>query len=99
VFTGRFRAFCESGKFEMDTTQTLYEIIVEGQLDRHYWAAWFDGLAVTPQADGNTRLAGPVADQSALHGVLDKVRDLGLTLVAVQRVTQKTEGEQKGLLC
>lgn len=59
-----------------------YEIRVKGHLaDR--WAAWFDGMAVTRQADGTTVLDGPVADQSALHGLLRKVSDLGLPLVSV----------------
>ncbi len=74
----------------MCKSQAVYEITVEGHLDRHHWAAWFDGLTVTLLPDGNTRLAGPVADQAALHGALGKVRNLGLTLVAVQRVTLPT---------
>jgi hypothetical protein len=59
-----------------------YEIRVKGHLaDR--WAAWFDGMALTRRADGTTVLDGPVADQSALHGLLRKVSDLGLPLVSV----------------
>ncbi|HZE34442.1 MAG TPA: hypothetical protein VE198_23780 [Actinoallomurus sp.] len=59
-----------------------YEIRVKGHLaDR--WAAWFDGMTLTRQADGTTVLDGPVADQSALHGLLRKVSDLGLPLVSV----------------
>jgi hypothetical protein len=59
-----------------------YEIRVRGHLaDR--WAAWFDGMTLTRQADGTTVLDGPVADQSALHGLLRKVSDLGLPLVSV----------------
>jgi hypothetical protein len=59
-----------------------YEIRVRGHLaDR--WAAWFDGMTLTRQADGTTVLGGPVADQSALHGLLRKVSDLGLPLVSV----------------
>ncbi len=72
----------------MCRAQAVYEITVESHLDRHYWAAWFDGLTVTLLPDGTTRLAGPVIDQTALHGMLGKVRDLGLTLVTVRRVTQ-----------
>ena len=51
------------------------------------WSAWFEGLVVTSDSQlGQTVIAGPVADQAALHGVLTKVRDMGLTLLAVQRV-------------
>ena len=49
------------------------------------WSTWFDGLTLTHVADGTTTLAGPVRDQSALYGLLDKARDLGLTLLAVGR--------------
>jgi hypothetical protein len=59
-----------------------YEIRVKGHLaDR--WAGWFDDMTLTRQADGTTVLDGPVADQSALHGLLRKVSDLGLPLVSV----------------
>ena len=60
-----------------------YEIRVRGVLDGH-WSDWFDGLRVT--SDGHeTSIAGPVTDQAALHGLLAKVRDLGLELLAVRR--------------
>jgi hypothetical protein len=59
-----------------------YEIRLRGRLDAH-WAAWFDGLTVTDEIDGTTVLSGPIADQAALHGVLQRVRDLGLPLVSV----------------
>lgn len=59
-----------------------YHIRIREHLDPG-WAAWFDGLSVVNQADGNTLLAGLVADQAALHGILTRVRDLGLTLLAV----------------
>ena len=58
------------------------EIRVRGQLDGD-WSAWFDGLAVADGADGEAVLAGELPDQAALHGVLIKVRDLGLPLLAV----------------
>jgi hypothetical protein len=48
------------------------------------WATWFDGLQITQEEDGTTTLAGPVADQAALHGLLTKVRDLGLDLIRVE---------------
>jgi hypothetical protein len=64
-----------------------YRIRVKGHLaDR--WAAWFDGVTVTRQADGTTVLEGRVADQAALHGLLRKVSDLGLPLVSVTPTTQ-----------
>ena len=59
-----------------------YEIRLEGHLDAR-WAAWFDGLAITRGSDGTTSIHGPVADQAALHGLLQKARDLGLPLISV----------------
>jgi hypothetical protein len=60
-----------------------YEITVEGLLDPR-WSAWFGGLQLT--SDGSrTTIAGPVADQAALHGLLTKIRDLGLPLLEVRR--------------
>ena len=61
-----------------------YEIRLTGHLDAH-WAAWFDGLLVDREADGTTVISGLIADQAALHGVLQRVRDLGLPLVSVSR--------------
>jgi hypothetical protein len=61
-----------------------YEIRLTGHLDAH-WAAWFDGLTVSDGGDGTTRISGPIADQAALHGLLQRVRDLGLPLVSVTR--------------
>jgi len=62
-----------------------YEIRLRGRLDQR-WAAWFDGMALTTADDGTTVLAGPVTDQAALHGLLQKVRDTGLPLVSVNRL-------------
>ena len=62
-----------------------YEIRLKGHLDRR-WAAWFDGLSLTHQSDGTTVIHGPIADQAALHGLLQKVRDVGLPLVSVMCV-------------
>ena len=62
-----------------------YEIRLKGHLDSR-WAAWFDGLTLTNESDGTTTIYGPVADQAALHGLLQKVRDLGLPLVSVTQV-------------
>ena len=62
-----------------------YEIAVEGQLDRDRWSSWFGGMEVSPSGAGCTTISGPLTDQAALHGLLAKVRDLGLVLVSVQR--------------
>ncbi len=62
-----------------------YEIRLKGHLDTR-WAAWFDGLTLTHGSDGTTLIHGPVADQSALHGLLQKARDLGLPLISVTQV-------------
>ena len=65
-----------------------YEIRIAGQLGAE-WADWFDGLTITTEPDGHTRLSGSVADQSALYGLLRKVRDLGLTLLAVNLIVEE----------
>jgi hypothetical protein len=65
-----------------------YEIRLKGHLDNR-WAAWFEGLTITREDNGDTRLTGPVVDQAALHGLLRKVRDLGLPLVSVIQVDPK----------
>ena len=62
---------------------TVYEIRVKGHLDGH-WSEWFDGLTIANVENGEAALSGEIVDQSALHGVLNKVRDLGLPLVAVR---------------
>ena len=67
------------------------EIRVRGQLDGS-WSAWFGGLAVADGADGEAVLAGELADQAALHGVLIKVRDLGLPLLGVTCNERNDEG-------
>ena len=70
-----------------DDRDTLerYEIRLKGHLDDR-WAAWFDGLSLTHEGDGITVIHGPVIDQAALHGLLRKVRDVGLPLVSVTHV-------------
>ena len=62
-----------------------YEIRLRGRLDSR-WAAWFDGLSLSTENDGTTVIGGPVVDQAALHGLLQKVRDLGLPLVSVTQI-------------
>jgi hypothetical protein len=63
----------------------IYQIRVKGHLDRQ-WTHQFEGLIITQEEDGNTLISGPVADQAALHGLLKKVRDLGMPLVSVSQV-------------
>jgi hypothetical protein len=63
----------------------FYEIRLKGHLDAQ-WTDWFDGLTITLEENGNTLLSGPVADQAALHGLLKKIRDLGMPLVSVNRI-------------
>jgi hypothetical protein len=60
----------------------LYEIRIKGHLAKR-WAGWFEGLTITLEENGDTLLTGPVVDQAALHGLLKKVRDLGLPLISV----------------
>ena len=64
-----------------------YEVRVKGHLAGR-WAAWFDGLTLTRESDGTTLIEGPVVDQAALHGLLQKVRDTGMPLVSVEYVEQ-----------
>jgi hypothetical protein len=65
----------------------VYEIRIEGLLgDR--WSTWFEGLAISFDAHGDTLLTGPLKDQAALHGVLIKIRDLGLSLISIRRINE-----------
>jgi hypothetical protein len=61
------------------------EIRTKGQIDEH-WSDWFEGLTITHTADGETILSGLIVDQAALHGLLAKLRDLGLSIVSVNAV-------------
>ncbi len=63
----------------------VYEIRIAGHLPSQ-WSDWFEGLAVTLEPDGTTLLSGPLVDQAALYGLLKKVRDTGLTLIAVNQI-------------
>jgi len=70
-----------------------YQIRVEGQLDPH-WSEWFGGFGLSHDRDGSTTLTGPVADGAALFGLLDRVRDIGLTLLSVNRIKREEGGTQ-----
>jgi hypothetical protein len=63
----------------------IYSIRIEGHLDLS-WSTWFDGLTMTHHANGETTLIGPVRDQAALHGILNRIFGLNATLIAVNRV-------------
>ena len=69
-----------------------YEIRVRGALGGE-WSAWFDGLSIRPEPDGDTLIVGPIQDQAALHGILAKLRDLGLPIVSVRRSIVRDEAE------
>ena len=72
-----------------------YQIRLKGQLGSE-WAEWFGGLSMTPDADGNTQLISPAIDQAALHGILKKVRDLGMPLLSVNFVPAGGSDESSG---
>jgi hypothetical protein len=60
----------------------IFEIRIQGHLSQQ-WQDWFEGLIITLEEEGNTLLSGPVADQSALHGILKRIRNLGMPLLSV----------------
>ena len=77
-----------SNKFNPKTDPgqaVVYQIRIKGHLGRQ-WTDWFEGLTITLEEDGETLLTGPVVDDAALHGLLKKVRDLGMPLLSVIRV-------------
>ena len=81
----RYRGMSDEFTPQTDPDQpVVYQIRIKGHLSSQ-WTEWFEGLAVTLEADGNTRIAGPVEDQAALHGLLKKIRDLGMELISVNR--------------
>ncbi len=72
----------------------IYQFKVEGQLNPT-WSEWFEELILLHEASGNTILTGPIADQAALHGVLIKIRDLGLILISVKRLKKISNRRKK----
>jgi hypothetical protein len=75
---------------EADGRTKHYEIRLEGHLDAR-WAAWFDGLSLTNVSDGTTTISGAVVDQAALHGLLQKLRDVGMPLLSIIQVDRDPE--------
>ena len=84
---------CSSGEVPGQAMTNHYQIRIQGHLDPG-WARWFDGLTVANEAGGTALLFGPIQDQAALHALLVKIRDLGLTLIAVQRIEKKEEDSE-----
>jgi hypothetical protein len=74
---------------------TYYQIKLKGHLASH-WSAWFDDMTISNEANGEAVLVGPLADQAALHGVLMKIRDLGLPLLAITTIApnESADAEQ-----
>jgi hypothetical protein len=72
-----------------------YEIRVKGQLEEH-WSDWLGGLEISHDENGNSLLTGVIPDQAALHGILNQIRDLGLTLISVSPQIKDAEEKEKG---
>ncbi len=79
---------------KIDSLLPMYQIRIEGHLDDH-WLRWFEGLIISQKQNGETVISGKM-DQAALHGVLNRIRDLGVVLISVQRFDSKDEPSQKG---
>jgi hypothetical protein len=73
----------------------VYQIRIKGHLGNQ-WTGWFEGMTITLEDNGDTLLAGPVIDQAALHGLLKKVRDLGMPLISVSSIESGQEGTSEG---
>ena len=82
---------CSPILIPMDTKTTLYEIVIEGQLDAG-WSEWFEPLSLLSPTPSTTMLRGGLPDQAALFGILKKLHNLGVVLVSFQRVTSETKG-------
>jgi hypothetical protein len=74
----------------------VYQVRIKGTFDKR-WSDWFDGFTVVPQGGNETLLTGSVADQISLHGLLSKIRDLGLPLLSVERVEAAPSVEEQSL--
>ena len=73
-----------------------YQVRVKGTFDER-WSEWFDGFTIVPQSDNQTLLTGSVTDQIALHGLLSRIRDLGLPLLSVVRIETAPPPEGQSL--
>ena len=71
-----------------------YEIRIQGHLDLS-WADWFDGMSIQHEGNGETLIAGRLVDQSALHGLLNKLSDLGVSLISVNAVSSSSNNNQE----
>jgi hypothetical protein len=69
----------------VEQTSVPYVIRIKGHLDAR-WATWFDGMTLTNESDGRATIVGPVVDQAALHGLLQKLRDVGIPLISLEQV-------------
>jgi len=81
-------------KGRKESIPTVYEIRIKGHLDER-WADRFGEMTFTHESDGTTVLCGPRADQAALYGLLDGIRDLGLALISVQQIRPNREGRKE----
>ena len=93
--TGHRKAGVVSDIVEADAEAdqpTIYEIRLKGHLDGQ-WTEWFGGLAITPEGNRDTLLSGPIVDQAALHGVLRRVRDLGMPLLSITPRDHQSSGD------
>ncbi len=82
---------------ENNPNPQMYQIRVNGQLDER-WKRWFDGLTFTTNVCGETIITGNKLDQAALHGILNRIRDLGLELISVKRLSPKDKPNQNNQL-
>ncbi|MDX1416674.1 MAG: hypothetical protein R3293_20910 [Candidatus Promineifilaceae bacterium] len=78
----------QNGKAKDVDVPRQYQITIEGHLQSN-WSEWFDNLMIQQESDGTTTLSGPITDRAALYGILNKLRDMGITLLSVQILTDK----------
>ncbi|UCD38256.1 MAG: hypothetical protein JSW54_01890 [Fidelibacterota bacterium] len=76
---------------EYSQSSTYYRIRIKGGLSKQ-WSDWFEGLEISSEK-GSTMITGPIKDQAALHGILNRIRDLGITLVSVNQVVPNCDAE------
>jgi hypothetical protein len=73
-----------------DNTTVIYQIRIQGQIDES-WSDWLGGLTITPQPEGETLLAGPIVDQAALHGIMDRLYAINLSILSVAQVRNEQD--------